>query len=157
MACTVLLFICLDFIPTHLVQRKLRWFGFAARRPYKDLVPDLLFPNGLGERFRRGHTWPSCLDWLRDWRQRLATYSWNIIIPAGDADAACPGWMPPKVQMVMLSTRLGKNCRIQAGFVENRIESKSAQGRQMTSVADEITSGIHSKFYWHYLKRPDRY
>ncbi len=43
MACTVLSFVRLDFIPTQLAQIKLRWFGFAARRPDKDLIGDIFF------------------------------------------------------------------------------------------------------------------
>ncbi len=34
-----------------------------------------------------------------------------------------------------------------AGFVEKRIESKSACGRQMINVSDETTSGEHMKSY----------
>ncbi len=48
--------LCLTRIPALLVQRRLRWFGHAARRPEGELIKDLLLPTpprtmetGLGE------------------------------------------------------------------------------------------------------------
>ncbi len=37
--------LCLASIPTLLVQRRLRWFGHAARRPEGELIKDLLLPT----------------------------------------------------------------------------------------------------------------
>ncbi len=42
--------LCLTSIPVLLVQRRLRWFGHAARRPGGELLKDLLFPTPP-------HTW----------------------------------------------------------------------------------------------------
>ncbi len=54
MACTVLSFVRLASIPTQLAQIKLRWFGFAARRPDKDLVGDLFFQMDWVKAFVEG-------------------------------------------------------------------------------------------------------
>ncbi len=37
--------LCLTSIPTLLVQRRLRWFGHAARRPEGELIKDVLLPT----------------------------------------------------------------------------------------------------------------
>ncbi len=37
--------LCLTSIPSLLVQRRLRWFGHAARRPEGELIKDLLLPT----------------------------------------------------------------------------------------------------------------
>ncbi len=37
--------LCLTSIPALLVQRRLRWFGHAARRPEGELIKDLLLPT----------------------------------------------------------------------------------------------------------------
>ncbi len=37
--------LCLTSIPTLVVQRRLHWFGHAARRPEGGLIKDLLFPT----------------------------------------------------------------------------------------------------------------
>ncbi len=39
--------LCLTSIPTLLVQRRLHWFGHAARRPEGELIKDLLPPTPL--------------------------------------------------------------------------------------------------------------
>ncbi len=37
--------LCLTRIPALLVQRRLRWFGYAVRRPEGELIKDLLLPT----------------------------------------------------------------------------------------------------------------
>ncbi len=37
--------LCLTSIPALFVQRRLRWFGYAARRPQGELIKDLLLPT----------------------------------------------------------------------------------------------------------------
>ncbi len=37
--------LCLTSIPALVVQRRLRWFGHAARRPEGELIKDLLLPT----------------------------------------------------------------------------------------------------------------
>ncbi len=41
--------LCLTSIPALLVQRKLHWFGHAARRPEVELIMDLLLPTPPAE------------------------------------------------------------------------------------------------------------
>ncbi len=38
--------LCLTSMPALLVQRRLRWFGHAARRPEGELIEHLLLPTG---------------------------------------------------------------------------------------------------------------
>ncbi len=92
MACTVLFFIRLDFIPTQLVQIKLRWFGFAARRPDKGLIGDVFFQMDWVEVFVEG---------IRDRRAWIDAGTGDLSVPPthetspyfslGDADSTRPG------------------------------------------------------------------
>ncbi len=73
--------LCPTSTPALLVQRRLRWFGHAARRPGGELIKDLLLPT-------------QSRMWLRRTGGQLKTWATTIkadLEPLFDARWRCPG------------------------------------------------------------------
>ncbi len=96
-----------------LVQRRLRWFGHAARRPDGELIKDLLLPThglacsagALEARWKRGQprsrqAWGPSPDRGKrtGWKSLVSSHR---AVEAEDLWCRCsiPGWMPPQVQV----------------------------------------------------------
>ncbi len=112
---------CLTSIPALFVQRRLHWFGHAARRPEGELIKDLLLPTPPRTWRRRGggqlKTWATTIkahlepisgprvvghaQWRNDWvkvSSELAQdrRAWNasvrdVVNAIGDAGSTHPG------------------------------------------------------------------
>ena len=116
-------------LPPVLLQRRLRWFGHAARRPEGELIRDVLLLSSLPKRRKRVggqlKMWAStikddvaalssprvvCLRrWNRDWleiscdlaqdRRTWAVMVWDAVLAREEASSTRPGWKPIQVQI----------------------------------------------------------
>ncbi len=71
--------LCLTSIPAMLVQRRLRWFGHATRRPEGELIKELLLP-----------TPPTSSELAQD-RRALGASVRDVVIAIGGAGSTRPG------------------------------------------------------------------
>ncbi len=100
--------LCLTSTPALLVQRMLRWFGHAARRPEGELIKDLLLPTPPRTWRRRTggqlKTWAGLEPlfaprvfgesrWRKDWvivsSESSETWSTQLVMPTQPAPSEC--------------------------------------------------------------------
>ncbi len=108
--------LCLASTPALLVQRRLRWFGHAARRPEVELTKGLLLPKPPRTWCRRTRgkltTWattikadlqplpgPRVSSKLAQHRRAWSVSGRDVINSIGDAGSTRLNWMPPQVQV----------------------------------------------------------
>ncbi len=120
----------LTSIPALLVQRRLRWFGHATRRPKGELIKDLLLPTPPRTWRRRAgaqlKTWATTIKadlepisgprvfgharWRKDWvkvsselaqdRRAWSSSVRDVVNAIGDAGSTRPGRMPRQCKQV---------------------------------------------------------